>query len=69
MMVADQEVPREDGAYEEVANHVSGEDVVDLQTGHAELEVQQMQTEVNVHLLFVCERSLSNTLISSSSSF
>jgi len=40
--VHDQEVPIDDQAYEEVNNHVSGEDVVDLQNGlqngHAEVD-------------------------------
>lgn len=46
-IVDDQEVPTEDHAYEEVGNHVSGEDVVDLQNGQAEIGQQQMQTELS----------------------
>jgi len=51
--VHDQEVPREDNAYEEINNHVSGEDVVDLengmQNGHEEVDrapVKQIQQEM-----------------------
>ena len=52
--VHDQEVPIDDQAYEEVNNHVSGEDVVDLQNGlqngHAEVDQvdrsEPMQQEV-----------------------
>ena len=48
-IVNDQEVPTEDHAYEEVSNHVSGEDVVDLQNGQPEIVQQQMQTEVSIN--------------------
>ena len=48
-VVNDQEVPTEDHAYEEVSNHVSGEDVVDLQNGQPEIVQQQMQTEVRFY--------------------
>merc|ERR1711981_789578 len=47
----DQEVPIEDNAYEEINNHVSGEDVVDLQNGlqngHGDVEVEQIQQEMS----------------------
>ena len=49
--INDQEVPVEEHAYEEVGNHVPGEDVVDLQNGHAEIDQQQMQTEVRMNYL------------------
>jgi len=45
--VNEQDVAVENHVYEEVNNFVSGEDVVDLQNGHAEIEVQQMQHEIN----------------------
>merc|ERR1712025_764728 len=56
--VHDQEVPIDDQAYEEVNNHVSGEDVVDLQNGlqngHAEVDQvdrsEPMQQEENSFL-------------------
>ena len=44
--VDDQEVPVENNVYEEINNHVSGEDVVDLQNGHADIEVQHVPQEV-----------------------
>ena len=44
--VDEQEVPNENNAYEEISNHVSGEDVVDLQNGHAEIEFQNIPQEV-----------------------
>ena len=49
----DQEVPIEDHAYEEINNHVSGEDVVDLQNGlhngHGDVEVEPIQQEVRFY--------------------
>lgn len=45
--VDDQEVPVENNVYEEINNHVSGEDVVDLQNGHADIEVQHVPQEMN----------------------
>merc|ERR1711981_1100431 len=46
----DQEVPIEENWYEEINNHVSGEDVVDLQNGlqngHGGVEVEQIQQEM-----------------------
>merc|ERR1712110_804197 len=46
----DQEVPIEDNGYEEINNHVSGEDVVDLQNGlqngHGGVEVEQIPQEM-----------------------
>ena len=46
--VDDQEVAIENNAYEEINNHVSGEDVVDLQNGHADIEVENIEQEVRI---------------------